>query len=71
MKWKEIFDILSNVCPGDFKILKKKQMKLGNHEICKYLMISYMEAMTYNKLVGFTHFVTYNAYKLKHLRKIL
>jgi hypothetical protein len=41
-------------------------MKFENHEICQYLMISYMEAVMKN-YVGFTYFVTYDAYKIIHL----
>ena len=43
-------------------------MKSGNHEICQYLMILYVEVVVKNS-VCFEHFVTYNAYKRKDLRR--
>ena len=44
-----------NVYPNDFKILKK-QKKSENHEICQYLVISYVEAVVKN-WVGFVIFL--------------
>jgi hypothetical protein len=41
-------------------------MNSKNYEICRYLKISYTEAVVKNQL-HLAHFVMYDVYKLKHL----
>ena len=60
-------NMTTNVRPNDLK-LKKKQMKSENYEIYQYLVISYVEAIVKN-WESFEHFVTYDAYKSKHLKE--
>ena len=74
MKWNEISNILSrkhdHKCASEWFKIKKKQMKSKNYEIYQYLVISYVEAIV-KIWESFEHFVTYDAYKSKHLKERL